>query len=410
MNQGWLIVTLSAVVGCALPNDYSRIGGTTSSGGHSSTSVNQGGTTTTLAGSSGQSPIGASTSNAGSTSVEGGASNTGSGVTGIPLGGGVTGTPLGGSLNGGSPGTSAGVGGSSTGIFPAGGTGMATSIHAGGYSTATGGAMTGGVATGGMVTGGSISVGGTAVAGNSSVSSCPTASLPAPIMKPMPNGYCIDSTEVTRAQYQAWLDTGPNPLTFGQNPTACGWNQSFGPDETCMTVNPVCTQNCGNHPVICIDWCDAFAYCKAVGRRLCGSIQGDANAFGNFASEAASQWYAACSSGGRHPYPYGNTYEPSYCQSPTDSASTASSEVMVHGSCHSNEPGYKEVYDLSGNVWEWEDSCSDDTQNALCRLRGGSFMYYGNGPTENADYASCTHGGQNFRTYVQYTVGFRCCT
>jgi sulfatase modifying factor 1 len=45
----------------------------------------------------------------------------------------------------------------------------------------------------------------------------------------LPEGYCIDGTEVTRAQYQEWLNTSPS--TAGQI-SDCAWNTTFIPDET----------------------------------------------------------------------------------------------------------------------------------------------------------------------------------
>ncbi len=57
---------------------------------------------------------------------------------------------------------------------------------------------------------------------------CP-ATTGGPAMVRLPEGYCIDSTEVTRAQYQAWLSSAPS--TTGQV-SHCGWNTSFTPDAT----------------------------------------------------------------------------------------------------------------------------------------------------------------------------------
>ena len=55
----------------------------------------------------------------------------------------------------------------------------------------------------------------------------------------LPLGYCIDSTEVTEGQYQAWLNT--NPSTANQ-PSVCSWNTDFTPSGnwllTCANVSP----------------------------------------------------------------------------------------------------------------------------------------------------------------------------
>jgi formylglycine-generating enzyme required for sulfatase activity len=128
----------------------------------------------------------------------------------------------------------------------------------------------------------------------------PPASCPAatggPTLVPVCGGYCIDATEVTRDQYAAWL--GTSPVTGGQ-PAYCSWNTSFTP--SCEW--PPGAK--GARPVVCVDWCDAYAYCKAVGKRLCGKIGGGSNGYSDFADARVSQWYNACSSGGAHTYPYG---------------------------------------------------------------------------------------------------------
>lgn len=45
-----------------------------------------------------------------------------------------------------------------------------------------------------------------------------------PALVTMPEGYAIDSTEVTRDQYAAWLAGGPT--ASGQSPW-CAWNDTF---------------------------------------------------------------------------------------------------------------------------------------------------------------------------------------
>ncbi len=59
---------------------------------------------------------------------------------------------------------------------------------------------------------------------------------------------------------------------------------------------------------------------------------------------------------------------------------------------------------MSGNVWEWEDSC--ETQNGAtdqCRLRGGSFWF--NGESD----LTCANPNANDRSSQNDIYGFRCC-
>lgn len=231
-----------------------------------------------------------------------------------------------------------------------------------------------------------------------------------PEMRLLPGGFCIDSTEVTRNQYMAWLAMNPDPA-IGQD-SVCAWNNSYAVDAACLSEGEVCTTpDCGNRPVVCVDWCDATAFCKAAGKRLCGKVAGGANDFDTAACSdpTKSQWYAACSSGGVRAYPYGDTYDQNMCMSPYENSTSHISEVGTHPSCQSDVAGYQGVYDLSGNVWEWEDACTAGDGSAYCHLRGGSYYSYGGGLSENAYFATCARCGLNIRNYRRASVGFRCC-
>jgi len=211
-------------------------------------------------------------------------------------------------------------------------------------------------------------------------------------------GYKIDITEVTRAQYAAWLATNPDPAT-GQ-PSYCSWNQSFTPD---CEWPPAAK---GQHPVVCVDWCDAYAYCAGVGKRLCGKIGGGANGYWDNADATKSQWFNACSSNGANDYPYGDTYGEQTCNGKGKGLGTTTPVGSLSG-CQSSVSGYAGVYDLSGNVAEWEDSCSGASGNDdICHSRGGAFKYY-------LDFLPCgvddTDGFSPSRSHVSEELGFRCC-
>lgn len=209
-------------------------------------------------------------------------------------------------------------------------------------------------------------------------------------------GYAIDATEVTRGQYEAWLNGSPS--TSGQ-PLYCSWNTSFTPS---CDWPPGAK---GQYPVDCVDWCDAYAYCAAVGKRLCGKIGGGANAYSDFADATRDQWYNACSSGGQDVYPYGDTYNAQACNG-EDKGVGAAEAVGSLSTCQSLVSGYTGVYDLSGNMHEWEDSCSGSSGSTdLCRLRGGAFTYQYDS-TLRCDYDSI--GGHKRDDHSAY-IGFRCC-
>jgi formylglycine-generating enzyme required for sulfatase activity len=213
---------------------------------------------------------------------------------------------------------------------------------------------------------------------------------------PMPEGYSIDATEVTRDQYAAWL--AGNPTTTGQD-TRCTLNNSYTP--SCEW--PAGTK--GDHPVVCVDWCDAYAYCAGVGKRLCGGIGGGMSGYSLQENASTSQWSVACTSGGTNDYPYGDTYSGTTCNAYEAGHGTTVPVASMSG-CQSSSSGYTGVYDLSGNVFEWEDSSMSD----VCRIRGG---YFSGSDSYNDGHLNCfanfDYGGFNRSSSYDY-IGFRCCS
>jgi formylglycine-generating enzyme len=215
----------------------------------------------------------------------------------------------------------------------------------------------------------------------------------------LPTGFAIDATEVTQAQYHAWLATTPS--ASGQTPL-CSWNTSYSPEASCLTSGGVCEADCSNHPQVCVDWCDAYAYCRGVGKRLCGRLGGGPNEYDDWRTASLSQWHNACSSNGTNGYPYGDTYDAQRCNG-FDKKVWTTMPVDAGPACQSAENGYRGVFGLSGNVWEWEDSCdSSQGRKDSCRLRGGSF--------ENSPGSlQCDTDWNYVRDTSNRAVGFRCC-
>jgi len=230
--------------------------------------------------------------------------------------------------------------------------------------------------------------------------------------------FCIDSTEVTNAQYQAFLTAAATkPPT--QN-TSCQWNTSLAPQTTtagCPTFDPA---GRASFPVVCVNWCDADAYCRSVDKYLCRAGSLDGNNAGPVTMPLASggsQWIIACTNDGKLTYPYGTMGMPGVCVDKKFVSTTAGVQpVMSATGC---EGGVAGLYDMSGNASEWQDDCvasattpavaTDLGKNDECDTYGGaaSSDYT---DTSCAAATSTTDTAAHFtRSQVAADNGFRCC-
>jgi formylglycine-generating enzyme required for sulfatase activity len=222
---------------------------------------------------------------------------------------------------------------------------------------------------------------------------CPTDMIEMPGLDAK-HTFCVDKTEVTRTRYAAFL--AKSPSTSGQ-PAVCTWNTSFVPGGPWPA--PVGTEE---WPATSVDWCDALAYCKSVGKRLCGKVGGGSVPIEWSGLGDRDEWTRACSNGSTYQFPYGNTYDPAACNG---NASDAGHPLPV-----GTFPGCKSAFgtfDQSGNISEWEDCCYTPdggvgAPDDVCQARGGDYL-------SDWSYLLCNHGFGAKRDERRGTIGFRCC-
>jgi formylglycine-generating enzyme required for sulfatase activity len=219
---------------------------------------------------------------------------------------------------------------------------------------------------------------------------CPGTQGPAPVLINSDAGsYCIDSTEVTNAQYALFLASGYQ-LPAADAPIGCevdGGSMNYTPN-----VWPVLGGSL--LPVVQVNYCQAYAYCAWAGKRMCGEIGGGALLQSRVNSAADSQWYNACSATGTLAYPYGNTFSSATCGGMA--AGSQISNVKTPAACTGGFPG---LYNMSGNVWEWTDACS---LGGSCYTMGGAF----DGTTTDLECVSNRSWAKN--GYAG-NIGIRCC-
>jgi formylglycine-generating enzyme required for sulfatase activity len=71
------------------------------------------------------------------------------------------------------------------------------------------------------------------------------------------------------------------------------------------------------------------------------------------------------------------------------------------------EGGYPGIFDMSGNVMEWQDSCASGSDPATdpCEVQGGSWNFPGG--TQSAVF--CAFHEKHPRGQSVPQIGFRCC-
>ena len=108
------------------------------------------------------------------------------------------------------------------------------------------------------------------------------------------------------------------------------------------------------------------------------------------------EWMFACTAGGTRTYPYGNAFDPTACNGEAQDAG-ATTDVGSRPGCVGGFPG---LFDMSGNVYEWENSCT----SADCSGRGGAFT-----ETLSTGRLACSGRSTVMLGNSYSSNGFRCC-
>ncbi|MCA9620584.1 MAG: SUMF1/EgtB/PvdO family nonheme iron enzyme [Myxococcales bacterium] len=219
--------------------------------------------------------------------------------------------------------------------------------------------------------------------------------------------YCLDRTEVTVADYTRCESCGPVPVTVdGKEVTRRA--QEFW-SEFCNGGRA----ERGDHPMNCVSWSQAAAYCEAQGKRL----------------PSEEEWEVAARGRDDRPYPWGA--EPP-APSLVNACGAECSELLTRRleplgqerwlRLHDGDDGAPTtaavghypagaspagVLDMAGNVWEWTASayCYYDDKGCLESrrvLRGGGWDV----PDAAAMRVTRRHPGEP--TGRGHNIGFRC--
>lgn len=176
------------------------------------------------------------------------------------------------------------------------------------------------------------------------------------------DGYWLARTEVTNAQYAAFVrDTG-HRVPECSNGGMAGWNSWSvrGPPR-----------GYADHPVVGVSWSDAVAYCEWLSRKT-GA---------RFRLPTEAEWEKACRAGTRTAFSWGAAWDCDRAMGENDEGHSRDGDCVSYyksrglkggrtspvGSFPANPWGF---HDLHGNVYEW---CSD----------WYDCWYYGNSPSRD---------------------------
>jgi formylglycine-generating enzyme required for sulfatase activity len=224
---------------------------------------------------------------------------------------------------------------------------------------------------------------------------------------PAPGGatMCVDETEVTVGDYQAFLAAGV-VVTFPDADPAkarCEAKTTYAPS----CAEAACVGAGCDLPQTCVDQCDAKAYCRWAGKRLCGAFGGGALAIADVDDPSKNQWANACAAGGSA-WPYGADYDGQACNTSDHQPAACGGPAVTAGypRCQPAAGPYDGVYDMSGNVSEWSDASEEgaDWPEQRCVILGGSYVHYWGD-------VSCSGATLEWPCNAQNPeFGFRCCS
>jgi formylglycine-generating enzyme required for sulfatase activity len=204
------------------------------------------------------------------------------------------------------------------------------------------------------------------------------------------NEFCMQRLEVTVAEYETCIDAGVCTAT--------------GIDNACNVHKAAQRQT---HPINCVDWYQAMAYCNYVGGRLPSEMEWE---------------YAARGTDGRK-YAWGNSPPgPTRLNACGDECTAYAQREYseTKPSMYSGNDGFEEtapvgsypagaspfgLLDIAGNVYEWTVSpyCSYPDHNCTSEYR----MYRGGGWYTDKTAAAATRNG-NKTSERSVVVGIRC--
>ena len=187
-----------------------------------------------------------------------------------------------------------------------------------------------------------------------------------PVHRVQVAAFDMDLTEVTVAAYKACVES--QKCTYPDLDHFCNWDRT-GKE---------------NHPINCLDWDQATAYCAAVGKRL----------------PTEEEWeYAARGTDGR-PYPWGDPpAPPNLCQGRPTAGTCPADAVPVDSPFG--------LRGMAGNVWEWTSSGYSEAYGKKRETerrvyRGGSFY------EEKLEHMRATTRNRRTTNTAFDYIGFRC--